>query len=143
MINPRHIGEVKSKGETNSMKKFISHVQVPVNNLDESIDWYVNFLGGTLSANFGVFAIIELSEGPNINLWKTEDRTTSTFTVDGNPYPTLGIEVEDINQIITAIKHSGADYEGDGFPTIDEEGRKFFRFFDPTGNMIVVHEEPK
>ncbi|RXZ81747.1 VOC family protein [Paenibacillaceae bacterium] len=125
------------------MKKFISHVQVPVNNLDDSIDWYVKFLGGTLAANFGVFAIIEFNEGPNINLWKTNDNTTSTFTVDGEPFPTIGIEVENIDHVITSIKESGSDYEGAGQPTLDEEGRKFFRFFDPTGNMIVVHEEPK
>ncbi|MHA7966711.1 VOC family protein [Paenibacillus sp. CAU 1782] len=123
------------------MKKFISHVQVPVNNLEDSIYWYVNCLGGTLAADFGVFAIIELNEGPNINLWKTDDKTTSTFTVDGKPFPTIGIEVENIDQVIASIKESGSDYEGNGLPVIDEEGRKFFRFFDPTGNMIVVHEE--
>lgn len=125
------------------IKKFISHVQVPANHLDHSIEWYVKFLGGTLAANFGDFAIIDLHEGPNINLWKTDDKTTSTFTVNGKPFPTIGIEVEDIEQVISSIQDSGVDYEGDGRPTIDEEGRKFFRFFDPTGNMIAVHEEPK
>ncbi|MGZ9583752.1 VOC family protein [Paenibacillus marinisediminis] len=125
------------------MRKYISHVQVPANNLEDSIDWYVTFLGGTLAANFGEFAIIELSEGPNINLWKTDDRTSSTFTVEGHPFPTIGVEVENIDNIIKSIIESGTDYEGDGSPTLDEEGRKFFRFFDPTGNMIVVHEEPR
>lgn len=125
------------------MGKFISHVQVPTNNLEDSINWYIKCLGGTLVANFGVFAIIDLDEGPNINLWKTDDLTTSTFTVDGKPFPTVGIEAENIDQIINWVTESGTNYEGDGSPTIDEEGRKFFRFFDPTGNMIVVHEEPK
>ena len=125
------------------MKKFVSHVQVPVNSLDDSIDWYVKYLGGTLAANYGEFAIIELSEGPNINLWVTDDKTTSTFTIDGKPFPTIGIEVENIDELITSIKSSGTDFEGDGYPILDEEGRKFFRFFDPTGNMIVIHEEPK
>lgn len=123
------------------MKKWISHVQVPAHNLEAAIDWYVKVLGGTLAANFGVFAIIDLTEGPNINLWQTTDKTTSTFTVDGEPFPTIGIEVDNIDQVIASIQESGTDYEGDGHPTLDEEGRKFFRFFDPTGNMIVVHEE--
>lgn len=125
------------------MKKCISHVQVPTNILEDSINWYERILGGTLVANFGEFAIIDLGEGPNINLWRTDDRTTSTFTVDGMPFPTIGIEVENIEHYIELIVRSGKDYEGDGAPTIDEEGRKFFRFFDPTGNMIVIHEEPR
>lgn len=124
------------------MKKHISHVQVPVNHLEDSIIWYEKFLGGACAANFGDFAIIELNEGPNINLWKTEDNISSTFTVNGRPHPVIGIEVEDIDQLINAIKESGTDYEGDGTPTLDEEGRKFFRFFDLNGNMFVAHEEP-
>ncbi|PZT53279.1 VOC family protein [Paenibacillus silvae] len=123
------------------MRKFISHVQVPTNNLEDSIHWYVKCLGGSLVANFGEFAIIDIGEGPNINLWKTTDRTTSTFTIDGKPFPTVGIEVENIDRIINMVIESGTDYEGDGIPVVDQEGRKFFRFFDPTGNMIVVHEE--
>lgn len=125
------------------MRTHISHVQVPVHHLEDSIEWYVKCLGGTLAANFGVFAIIELSEGPNIHLWETEDRTTSTFTVEGERFPTIGIQVENIDHVIRSVQDAGTDYEGDGQPVIDEEGRKFFRFFDLTGNMIVVHEEPQ
>lgn len=124
------------------MGNFISHVQVPARNLEASIEWYEKVVGGTFVANFGQFAVIELSEGACINLWLTNDPTTSTFTVSGAPYPTIGIQCDDIETIIAAVKQYGSDYEGEGLPTIDEEGRKFFRFFDPTGNMIVAHEEP-
>lgn len=125
------------------MGKFISHVQVPTNSLEDSIQWYMECLGATLAANFGDFAIIELDNGPNINLWQTNDVITSTFTVEGKPFPTIGIEVENIEEIINSVIELGTDYEGDGSPVVDEEGRKFFRFFDPTGNMLVVHQEPE
>lgn len=124
------------------MGNFISHVQVPARNLEASIEWYEKVMGGTFVANFGQFAIIELSEGACIHLWLTNDPTTSTFTVNGAPYPTIGIQCDNIEAIIAAVKQYGSDYEGEGLPTIDEEGGKFFRFFDPTGNMIVAHEEP-
>lgn len=63
------------------MKKQISHVQVPVHDLDDSINWYVTYLGATFSANFGDFAVVEFDEGPSIFLWKTDD-----ITVGGKPF---------------------------------------------------------
>ncbi|GIO97141.1 hypothetical protein J14TS5_22270 [Paenibacillus lautus] len=80
------------------MKRFISHVQLPVRDLEQSISWYVKYLRCKFIANFGGFAIIEFNEGPSINLWKTNDITSSTFSVNGNPFPTIGIEVEDIRE---------------------------------------------
>ena len=125
------------------MKKCISHVNMPANNLEDSTDWYVKYLGCTFIADFGDFAILELEEGPGIYLRLTGDRTANTFTVEGIPFPTIAIEVEGIEDIVKAIKESGTNYEGDGEIDQDEEGRKSFRFYDPTGNMIEVHEEPK
>ncbi|GMK40982.1 hypothetical protein PCCS19_40380 [Paenibacillus sp. CCS19] len=85
---------------------------------------------------------MEFSKGPCIDLWKTEDRTTSNFTVKGAPFPTIGIQVEDLDELAAAVIASGVDYEGDGTLYEDEEGNRFFRFFDPNGNMLVAHQLP-
>lgn len=42
--------------------------------------------------------------------------------MNGAPFPTIGIEVDDIDELAAAIVESGADYEGDGTPVEDEEG---------------------
>lgn len=125
------------------MKRFISHVQLPVRDLDQSINWYVKYLQCKFIANFGEFAIIEFNEGTSINLWKTNDITSSTFLVNGYPFPTIGIEVDDIDELVKGIIESGVNFEGINKSFEDEEGRKFFRFFDLNGNMLVAHEEPK
>lgn len=123
------------------MKAFVSHVQIPSNSVEDSVRWYEKHLGGQLVGHFGQFAIVELSEGATLNIWQTSDQTSNTFTVDGIPFPAIGIEVDEIEQLIASIIASGVDYEGDGTSVVDDEGRKFFRFFDPYGNMIVAHEE--
>lgn len=75
------------------MKSFISHVQVPVKDLEEAVAWYVKCLDCEFLSNFGDFALIKFKDDSvNIFLWKTSDITAAAFSVHGELYPTIGLE---------------------------------------------------
>jgi len=118
----------------------ISHVQVPVKDLDLAVEWYRDVFECRLEGSFGNFASVTFGNNVNLFLWKTEDATTANFTVDGEKYPVLGIEVDDMDALAGKVEALGAKPLG-GIVT-DEDGRRFLRFHDPFGNLIVTHEEP-
>ncbi|MBD3918462.1 VOC family protein [Paenibacillus sp. PR3] len=119
----------------------ISHVQVPVTDLDQAVEWYCNIFGCRLEGNFGVFASVTFGNEVNLFLWKTEDVSTANFTVGGEAYPVFGVEVDDMDALSLKLEASGVK-QTDGIVT-DGEGRRFLKFQDPFGNLIVTHEEPK
>jgi catechol 2,3-dioxygenase-like lactoylglutathione lyase family enzyme len=118
----------------------ISHTQLPVLDLKRSFDFYLNTLGFQMKGDFGEFAVIGLDKGATIFLWVTQDQTTATFTVNGEDFPSIGIEIESMNELTNNLKQYGTEII---WATEDQEGRKFSKFYDPDGNMIVAHEEPK
>lgn len=122
------------------MGEFISHVQIPVKNLEEAASWYITNLDCTLHANFGEFAIIGFKEDKtHIFLWQSSDMETSTFTVNGEPFPSIGFQVEDMDELCRKLFEAGVKVHGDPQAPSGEEGRRFLKFFDPDGNMLVAH----
>jgi catechol 2,3-dioxygenase-like lactoylglutathione lyase family enzyme len=120
--------------------KEISHIQIPVLDLNRSFEFYLEILGFRLKGNFGEFAVIGLDKGVTIFLWVTQDQTTTTFTVNGENFPSFGIEIESMDELTNNLKQYGSEII---WANEDQEGRKFSKFYDPDGNMIVAHEEPK
>jgi catechol 2,3-dioxygenase-like lactoylglutathione lyase family enzyme len=125
---------------TKSLVLQISHTQLPVLELKRSTDFYVNTLGFQLKGEFGRFTVVGLDKGATIFLWVTEDQTTATFTVNGEDFPTIGIEIESMEELKNKLRQIGTEFV---WFDEDQEGRKFSKFYDPDGNMIVAHEEPK
>lgn len=121
---------------------FISHVQVPVNDLDRAVEWYCGVFGCRVEGNFGDFASVKFGNDVDLFLWKTEDRTIANFTVGGEEYPVLGVEVDDMEALAGKVEASGGVKLMGGIVT-DDDGRRFLKFHDPFGNLIVTHEEPK
>lgn len=117
----------------------ISHSQVPVSNLEESIQWYSMFLGCREKANYGTFAIMEFNNGPDIFLWKTNDNTSSTFTVNGEDFPTVGIDTDNMDNFLRILKQGKTKIIE--IPFDDSSNMRFVKFYDPDGNMFVVVQE--
>lgn len=90
----------------------ISHVQVPVKDLDLAVQWYSDIFGCRLEGNFGVFASVTFGNNVNLFLWKTEDKTNANFTVDGEEYPVLGVEVDDMDTLAGKVEVSGTKLMG-------------------------------
>gem|GEM_PF-1433459 len=118
----------------------ISHTQLPVQDLKRSSDFYLSILGFQKKGDFGEFAVVGLDKGATIFLWKTMDQTTATFTVNGEDIPSIGIEVESIDELRGKLEENGTKI---AWSDQDQEGRKFLKFYDPDDNMLVAHEEPK
>lgn len=117
------------------MGKFISHVQIPVKNLEEAALWYITNL-----TNFGKFAIIGFKEDKtHIFLWQSSDKESSTFSVNGEPFPSIGFQVEDMDELCRKLSEAGVKVHGNPQAPPGEEDRRFLKFFDPDGNMLVAH----
>ncbi|QKS45606.1 VOC family protein [Paenibacillus cellulosilyticus] len=123
-------------------KPYISHVQLPVNDLDQAVEWYCGVFGCRLEGNFGDFASVKFGNDVNLFMWKTETGTTANFTVGGEEYPVLGVEVDDMDALVGKVEVSGGG-KLKGLIVTDDDGRRFLKFHDPFGNLIVTHEEPK
>ena len=118
------------------MLKIIDHVQLPVPDTEAAANWYIANLGFTLHSLRHDLAVLTLGAGPNLFLFRTSDRSTATFTVDGDPYPTIGVQVTGIAALKDRLATVGAKitmFDKADFGTV-------LKFFDLYGNMWVAHE---
>ncbi|TCP53413.1 RNA polymerase sigma-70 factor (ECF subfamily) [Tumebacillus sp. BK434] len=119
--------------------KSLFHMQIPVERLDESIEWYKQHLGFQLREHYGTCAFLSLSTGPMLMLWQTTDGSTANFTVNGNMMPVLLYATDDVHALHDQLQAAGtpiAHYQDDGFGWV-------LKFFDPNGNMWGVIQEKK
>src|SRR5688572_4659095 len=114
----------------------VTHVQVPVRDVLQATAWYCKYLGCEIIQIHSTNAILRFATGPTIFLWQSNDVTASTFTVNGKPYPAIGIETKEMDQLTALLTSAGVTIEQ--MPA-DVPGRKVMKFFDPDGNMFVVH----
>ncbi|MGM0880718.1 MAG: VOC family protein [Bacillota bacterium] len=117
----------------------VSHVMIPVNQLALSSAWYVENLGFKVKWQRGdnKMVILELPSGPHFFLWETEHDTHAHFQLKDGIQPVIGIESSDIRNLLQKLKNNG-DLIGE---VREERGEGMdFEFFDPSGNMLVVHE---
>ncbi|MCQ6557410.1 VOC family protein [Paenibacillus mendelii] len=117
----------------------VSHVMVPVRELDESITWYEANLGFRLhwKRNDGKMAILTLPEGPHFFLWETEHDTYAHFNLRDGIQPVIGIEAADIRKLLHTLRYNGVQL---GEVRVERGEGMDFEFFDPSGNMLVAHE---
>lgn len=120
----------------------ISHVQIPVKDLHAAIKWYEQTLDCELIQDFGAFAVIRFKgDSVTIFLWKTSDETAANFIVNGEPFPVLGFQVNDMDELCSRVSRAGTKIHGDQLATPGEDGRRFLKFFDLDNNMLVAHTE--
>ncbi|RKN64607.1 VOC family protein [Paenibacillus ginsengarvi] len=117
----------------------VSHVMIPVKQLTQSMDWYVENLGFQVKWKRGdnKMVILELPTGPHFFLWETEHDTFAHFQLKDGITPVIGLEAADIRTLLKKLRNNGVrigevrEERGEGMD---------FEFFDPSGNMLVVHE---
>ncbi len=116
----------------------IDHVQLPVSDAREAVEWYVSRLGFEATDVLrDDLAVVRLPTGPTLFLWRTNDQTTANFTKDGEIMPAIGVSCHDIIRLRNTLEAAGASityFSREGLYT-------FLKFLDPYGNMIVAHQD--
>jgi len=120
----------------------VSFLQVPVKNLEESMEWYINKLGFKLhfKRQDNKMAIVALPSGPSIFLCERELHQGTMSVV-------IGFEAVDIVMLLSDLKSKevqiGEVRKDRGAIKIESGETEIlgmdFDFYDPSGNMLVVH----
>jgi len=111
----------------------LEHVQIPVGNLEASVQWYTTNLGFRLqsTSDMNRQAFLTLSEGPMLMLWETKDESQANFTVNGQIMPVLLFNTTRIHELYELLRSLGSEitfYQEEGFGWV-------LKFIDPDGNM--------
>lgn len=114
----------------------LEHMQIPVKDLDESINWYVSNLGFQLTgkSNEHHHAFIILQEGPMLMLWETKENTNANFIYNGQSMPVLLYSTKQIHKLHEHLKSKDVEitfYQDEGFGWV-------LKFMDINGNMWGV-----
>jgi len=111
----------------------LEHVQIPVGNLEASVQWYTTNLGFRLQSKSDMNrqAFLTLSEGPMLMLWETKDESQANFTVNGQIMPVLLFNTTRIHELYELLRSLGSEitfYQEEGFGWV-------LKFIDPDGNV--------
>jgi len=136
------------------MIKTIDHIGIITNNLQQSVEFYTDVLGFSISAKIemddvGLSAIFVEKNGSKIELmgYRGEIPKRSEgieIKLGGNPIPIndhITFSVEDIEATVTDLKEKGVTFSLE--PVQLEGGMKLASFKDPDGVLIELVEHPE
>ncbi|BFH62757.1 MULTISPECIES: VOC family protein [Paenibacillus] len=114
----------------------LEHMQIPVQDLNESINWYVSNLGFQLTGKSEEHhhAFLTLEEGPMLMLWETKEDTNANFIFNGQTMPVLLYNTKQVHKLHDHLKSIGVEitfFQNEGFGWV-------LKFLDPNGNMWGV-----
>jgi catechol 2,3-dioxygenase-like lactoylglutathione lyase family enzyme len=115
----------------------VSYLQIPVKNLEESSEWYINNLGFQVhwKRPDNKMTILALPSGPSIFLCETEFHQEKLGVV-------IGFAAVNIRKLLIDLQSKGVQIGEIREDRGGVEGEILgmdFDFFDPNGNMFVVH----
>lgn len=138
---------LKSQGltglrETSKRVTGIACLNIPVGNIDASVDFYVNRLGCELvretlcdPAGSWANAFIRFGSDPTALLHQERDSFHMHFLRDGEPAPILELRTEDIRGFYDVLVHTGVPVLGNISETSCGDR---FQVSDPDGNRITI-----
>jgi catechol 2,3-dioxygenase-like lactoylglutathione lyase family enzyme len=118
-----------------SLIQEIHYFRIPVNNLEESVQWYSDCLGFILRHKNKELAVFELKAGPLLTLVKADSNSRGHFYKGGEPEFSVGFTSPDINQLRQKLIDYGVSVD----EMKEDNGHYYFHFFDPSGNKLQVH----
>jgi len=122
----------------------LDHIQIPVNDVEQSIDWYTKNLGFYLHGrpNHDEMAFLCLEKDhtadtrPLFLLWQTNEDKGLYFSKQTSKMPVLCFKTKDIQSLKTKLIDIGAD-----IASFSDEGWAYcMDFYDINGNLINVSE---
>ncbi|MDF2716266.1 MAG: hypothetical protein K0R28_3191 [Paenibacillus sp.] len=112
----------------------LDHVQIPVTDLEQSIEWYKRNLGFELHGRpeHDEMAFIWLGKAPLFLLWKTEDVSKAHFRKGRQQMPIFCFRTRDIELLKRHLLHQGVE-----IISFTDEGFGFcMDFYDNSGNLL-------
>jgi catechol-2,3-dioxygenase len=134
--------ELKVTQEVKPLLKRVSHTYLPVSDLKQASDWYINYLGLKKFKPDG--SILILGNGQWLFLLETKSNRNANFITDqwdGHDYEmfSLTFETEDIIALHAALRNSGTYVES----IVDQDSCGLqFKFKDLDGNKFNVWQDP-
>jgi catechol 2,3-dioxygenase-like lactoylglutathione lyase family enzyme len=135
------------------MIKTIDHIGIMTNDLQQSVEFYTDVLGFSISRkiemdNVGFSAIFVEKNGSNIELMRYRDeipkrskgieiKLVSSIPINDH----ITFSVDDIGATVTELKEKGVEFGLE--PLQLEGGMKLASFKDPNGVLIELVEHPK
>ena len=136
------------------MIKAIDHIGIITNDLQQSVEFYTDVLGFSISAKIemddvGLSAIFVEKNGSKIELMGYRDEIPKRsegieIKLGGNPIPIndhITFSVDDIEATVTDLKEKGVTFSLE--PVQLEGGMKLASFKDPDGVLIELVEHPE
>ncbi len=136
------------------MIKAIDHIGIITNNLQQSVEFYTDVLGFSISARIemddaGFSAIFVEKNGSKIELMgyrgEIPERSEGVeIKMGGGSIPIndhITFAVDDITATVTQLKEKGVEFSLE--PVQLEGGMKLASFKDPSGVLIELVEHPK
>jgi catechol 2,3-dioxygenase-like lactoylglutathione lyase family enzyme len=116
-------------------------IRYMVNDVEESLNFYTNYLGFQLVEKMGsAFAIVEKED---LQLWLSGPQTSAAREMPDGRKPESGgwnrfvIEVDDIETLVSKMKLSGIKFRNE---IISGPGGKQILAEDPSGNPIEIFQ---
>lgn len=136
------------------MIKTIDHIGIMTNDLQQSVEFYTDVLGFSVSAKIemddvGFSVIFVEKNGSKIELMGYRDEIPKRpegieIKLDGSPIPIndhITFSVDNIGATVTELKEKGVEFILE--PIQLEGGMKLASFKDPNGMLIELVEHPK
>ncbi|MBA2176040.1 VOC family protein [Halobacillus locisalis] len=113
----------------------IHYFRIPVVNLKESIKWYSECLKLKMRFDKGELAVFEVGTGPLLVLVEADKDSRGHFLKDGQAEFSIGFTTSDIQSLHDYLVDQHVTVES----IMEEEGHRFFYFYDLDGNKLQVH----
>jgi RNA polymerase sigma factor (sigma-70 family) len=119
----------------------VACINIPVKNIEKSVDFYINHLGctlvrGILKTDDGEGnAFIKLGNGPVLLLHQEKEEYNIHFMRNGNPAPMFELLTENANDFFAVLKEEGVPVIGD---ILENSCGDRFQVSDPDGNRITI-----
>ena len=114
----------------------VHYIRIPVKDLKLSAQWYRDVLGLQLLNNTEERAIFKVNEGPFLLiLVPTEDETFAHFTIENKQEFSIGFTSPELLKFHQHLMDNQVKVE----KIKEDNGHRFFHFYDPNGNKLQVH----
>lgn len=132
----------------NTLSLQLHHVTLSANDVDSTAQWYVDYLGFSVSDRFSLtrpdnrqIDVIRIARpGLQLNISQFPGSVSPNRSTENQGWRHLAFEVEDVDRIYQQLRSQGVQFMTEPF-TYDPPGYRVVFFRDPEGNILELYQE--